>query len=351
MSNQVQLTRDQYNKVYNFFTTYKGFRSIEACSYVTSIDLELCRVIHNYIYGKRLIGGYYFEETIPPQKFMNYYIKDKFKELNYDSKILEIGPGEYPLFDFNKYNNWVAVDPNYYDNKIQFEHREWAVGKYPTDKIIRCDWSKLSEQLSENSFDFVVSSHVFEHVFKPITCLKEAYKVLKPNGKLVMFVPDGYMCDFNLRLEVTHMLYLVPDMIEEFFYYAGGFKDITVEQFRPDYDIVITATKIADKNIKEPVNKVVTNEFKIQDLDNILHLENKKIVEGLPIDHNVDICILHEPDEILLLKSSLLSTTLVIIVNKSKELQEVINYINRVTGFLFYIYEKYTDKIVIICER
>ena len=66
--------------------------------------------------------------------------------------------------------------------------------------------------------------------------------MLKDMGILVLFVPDGFSDDPNTK-DPTHTLYVVPGMMEEFFEYAGGFRDITIEKFRPNADLVITAIK------------------------------------------------------------------------------------------------------------
>ena len=42
-----------------------------------------------------------------------------------------------------------------------------------------------------NSFEFVVSEHVLEHIFQPIQALKEWKRVLKTNGKIFLFLPHS----------------------------------------------------------------------------------------------------------------------------------------------------------------
>ena len=42
---------------------------------------------------------------------------------------------------------------------------------------------------SDNSFDLIISSSVLEHVEDINTCISEAYRVLKPNGKFISVVP------------------------------------------------------------------------------------------------------------------------------------------------------------------
>ena len=42
----------------------------------------------------------------------------------------------------------------------------------------------------KNYFDGVFASHVIEHTHDPIKSLKEIHRVLKPNGKIVVFTPN-----------------------------------------------------------------------------------------------------------------------------------------------------------------
>jgi len=44
--------------------------------------------------------------------------------------------------------------------------------------------------LEESSFDFVIASHLLEHLAQPFKMLDEIWRVLKPNGVAVIFLPD-----------------------------------------------------------------------------------------------------------------------------------------------------------------
>jgi SAM-dependent methyltransferase len=64
--------------------------------------------------------------------------------------------------------------------------------------------------ISSNSYDFVLSSHVLEHVANPLLALSEWIRVIKPGGILALVVPhrEG---TFDHRRSVTDLEHLVAD--------------------------------------------------------------------------------------------------------------------------------------------
>ena len=68
--------------------------------------------------------------------------------------------------------------------------------------------------------------------------------MLRPGGVLAMFVPSGLSDDPVNRSEHTHTLYVVPEMMQEFFGYAGGFRNVAVEWFRPNCDYLVSAERV-----------------------------------------------------------------------------------------------------------
>ena len=89
------------------------------------------------------------------------------------------------------------------DSGFQFHKRR------PCGKQYFFEATDLGE-IDRNSYDFVLSSHVLEHVANPISALLEWIRVVVPGGVLVIVVPhrDG---TFDHRRPVTALEHLIAD--------------------------------------------------------------------------------------------------------------------------------------------
>lgn len=67
--------------------------------------------------------------------------------------------------------------------------------------------SELS-QVTDNCYDFLLSSHSLEHIANPIKALKEWHRVVKPEGTIVLVLPDkDHTFDHNRPYtEFDHLL-------------------------------------------------------------------------------------------------------------------------------------------------
>jgi SAM-dependent methyltransferase len=77
----------------------------------------------------------------------------------------------------------------------------------------------------ESVFDVVVALNVLEHIFEQTGCLREAHRVLRPGGELIVAIPFLYRIhpspeDYH-RLTATSLIRLVQ---------SAGFADIRVEE-------------------------------------------------------------------------------------------------------------------------
>jgi 2-polyprenyl-3-methyl-5-hydroxy-6-metoxy-1,4-benzoquinol methylase len=70
-----------------------------------------------------------------------------------------------------------------------------------------------AEQLAftSNTFDIVVASEMVEHLWNPSNFLDEVYRVLKPNGHLIIETPEGQK---SLRYD-DHKYYFTSDILKQ----------------------------------------------------------------------------------------------------------------------------------------
>ncbi len=79
----------------------------------------------------------------------------------------------------------------------------------PAGSTFFCEGSALND-VSDSSYDFVLSSHNLEHFANPIKALKEWMRVLKPDGALVLVLPY-YRDTFDHRRQPTSVDHLFND--------------------------------------------------------------------------------------------------------------------------------------------
>lgn len=71
---------------------------------------------------------------------------------------------------------------------VSRECLEFAKRKYGLDNLFRQDL--LASEFPDNTFDLITLWNVFEHVCNPSEVIKKCAKLLKPNGVLVIKVPN-----------------------------------------------------------------------------------------------------------------------------------------------------------------
>ena len=66
------------------------------------------------------------------------------------------------------------------------------------------------ESIDSGYYDFLLSSHVIEHLANPIRGLSEWTRVLKESGYLILLIPD-YRETFDHKRPVTELEHLISD--------------------------------------------------------------------------------------------------------------------------------------------
>ncbi|GIU82978.1 MAG: class I SAM-dependent methyltransferase [Acidobacteria bacterium] len=98
-------------------------------------------------------------------------------------KLLEIGCGRGWFLKIMKNWGWKAIGVETNPASARFGREKFGV------EILE---GQLEEQnFPDNSFDFIVMRHVFEHVSDPVKILEECKRILKPGGALALAMPNG----------------------------------------------------------------------------------------------------------------------------------------------------------------
>ena len=129
-------------------------------------------------------------------------IRSSFARQYLSGKGLEIGPGRLAL----------PIPPGAkveYLNDVSAE--ELAKIKNVPVEEIRVDHIGSAEHLPFNDeiFDFVASCHVIEHLEDPICGVCEQFRVIKPNGVILMALPNYVANEWDFRRQppaITHLL-------------------------------------------------------------------------------------------------------------------------------------------------
>jgi SAM-dependent methyltransferase len=104
--------------------------------------------------------------------------------------------------DFSKSNVWAK-----HSEKFVFNPK-----KEPGNTLF-CDGSALVD-IQDSTYDVLLSSHNLEHFANPVKALKEWRRVLKPNGALVLVLPN-YRQTFDHRRKPTSVDHMLNDFERE----------------------------------------------------------------------------------------------------------------------------------------
>ncbi len=170
---------------------------------------------------------YFRDEFSPdsyPQKLCteiaeNYFLKicDSLK----GKTILDIGSGKgNHLVGFNRHGmkaSGIDKRPECIEALNEFE-------------ILPCDIENEPFPYQDNSFDFVYSKSVLEHVINTDNFLAEAYRVLKPGGAVLLMTPDWKSCWYCYWDDYTHVKAWTRKGLHDAMH-IHGFKSVKTDYF------------------------------------------------------------------------------------------------------------------------
>jgi SAM-dependent methyltransferase len=112
--------------------------------------------------------------------YYNHWLVDQFRKY-FGKSILEIGSGLGGLSNLLPKDGLTLSDIR--DDYLQYLKKELG---YKTFKI---NIEKEAPGELNNKFDSIFSSNVFEHIKDDQSAFNNSYKLLKPKGKLLLFIP------------------------------------------------------------------------------------------------------------------------------------------------------------------
>ena len=132
-----------------------------------------------------------------------------------DKKGIEIGgPSAVfrQIYNLPIYNNIVSLDNCDFSQNTKWASHTQAYcfsKRKACGKTYFCEGSDLSD-ISDNQYDFLLSSHNLEHLANPIKGLKEWQRVVKAGGHLVIVLPH-YARTFDHRRVPTTVQHMIED--------------------------------------------------------------------------------------------------------------------------------------------
>lgn len=139
------------------------------------------------------------------------WLKKTLKNIPAGSRILDAGAGELKYKSFCAHLNYVAQDFAQYDGKGDSSGLQ--MGSWDQTKLdIVSDITAIPEP--DESFEAILCIEVIEHVPDPLKAIKEFYRLLKPNGHLIItapfcslthFAPYHFYTGFNRYFYEKHL--------------------------------------------------------------------------------------------------------------------------------------------------
>lgn len=182
----------------------------------------------NYIYNTPAKEKEYWERTMRFSELIK-YVKhgDKFFDLG-----CGVGLPASMILEQRKDCEVWGLDIS--SDVIERNKKEMPNGKWFSGHV------ENLEKFPSNYFDVVFSGEVIEHLDNPAVLFKEAYRVLKKGGKLIITTPrdDGVESS-------EHLWYFSQDDIESF-YFSTKFKDVKFVNL-PDMEYMLVFFAIGEK--------------------------------------------------------------------------------------------------------
>jgi SAM-dependent methyltransferase len=131
---------------------------------------------------------------------------------------IELGPGHHPYVTTLPLTSVRFVDRWTPDENRALFPELGEDAEFPEPDVVANLDTDLLQAFDDASADFVVASHVFEHVANPLALLVDCHRVLRPGGVLLLLLPDMTRTSDRRRPETQ-----VAHLVEE---YEGKLREV-----------------------------------------------------------------------------------------------------------------------------
>lgn len=201
----------------------------------------------NVVYNKKIKPYTDYPHQLCQHLFKRFNMREK-------DKLLDVGCGRG---DFTK--GFRDLDMEVFG--IDIEKSSSELMKEINFKTVEVE--KDSFPFADNSFDFIFSKSVIEHLWEPSHFIKECKRILKPNGTIILMTPDWHTQMYIFYNDSTHhhphTLTSLRDLLKMY-----DFKEISSEVF---YQLPVLWKypwlKIVSRFLQffGPVKKIYKNKF------------------------------------------------------------------------------------------
>ncbi len=153
--------------------------------------------------------------------FIRYLAKKRVRTVNKllgpekEDHVLEVGCGAGNVIQNTDVENLYGIDIS-----EKMIHRIKERFRHKNVKLIRANAEKLP--LKNNQLDKIICSELIEHVYNPSKTMSEMIRVLKPNGILIITIPNERRINFAKRIMFALKLnklfekeYKIPDRMND----------------------------------------------------------------------------------------------------------------------------------------
>ncbi len=156
-------------------------------------------------------------------------------EIGLERRGIEIGPSYSPILPkADGYRTYVVDHADQAQLRVKYTGHGVDTGRIEEVDAIDDggEFSLLDDE--GGGFDFIVASHVFEHLTDPLHFLQRCERALKPDGRLFLLVPDRRFCFDYLRPTSTAGQMLNAYLAENRVHSPGALFDHTAYNARRD---------------------------------------------------------------------------------------------------------------------